>query len=163
MINFTDTSRQVSDPGEDMLPPLRLSVLVLAWGLRSPNVKLPLRCLSSVSQLLHLLPALLTDVDTLTFLLTCNTPFDSIFSYRTSTSEKIDLTRVTKYLPLMCFSNAHRSPYNLLVENERPRLDSNQWLRSSWLDRRLLQEVSPTIWLIPINYFNFLSLDLGFH
>jgi len=43
----------------------------------------------------------------------------------------------------MCLPNAHQaSSYNLLVENQQPKLDSNQWLRSFWLDPRLILEVS---------------------
>ena len=52
---------------------------------------------------------------------------------------------------------------NLLVEIQWPRLEANQWLRSFMLDPRLLLEVTPIVRLIPINYFIFLSLDLGTH
>jgi len=52
----------------------------------------------------------------LSLFLTCNSPSDSIFSCLTSTSEKINLTRVTEYLPLVCSPSAHQvSSYNLLV------------------------------------------------
>ena len=64
----------------------------------------------------------------------------------------------------MCFLNdPQASLNNLLVDIQRPRLEANQWLRSFLLDPRLLLEVTPTIRLIPINIFNFLSLDLGSH
>ena len=64
----------------------------------------------------------------------------------------------------MCLPNAHQaSSYNPFVENQQPILDPNQWFRSFWLDPYLLLEVSPTVRLIPFNYFNFLNLDLGTH
>ena len=63
----------------------------------------------------------------------------SNFSPRNCCASKIR----SSYLHSMYFPNAHQaSSYNLLVENQQPRLDSNQWLRSFWLDPRLLLEVS---------------------
>lgn len=52
---------------------------------------------------------------------------------------------------------------NLLVDIQWPRLKANQWLRSFFLDPCLLLEVTPTLRLIPVNYFNFLCLDLRTH
>ena len=46
---------------------------------------------------------------------------------------------------------------NLPVVIQCPRLEANQWLRSFLLDPRLLLEVTPTVYMVPlkiINYFN---------
>lgn len=156
MRNFTDTSWRVSNPREDLLPPLRLTASAPVWELRSPSVTQSLCCpLSLLCIIASMLPSLCsayfapdlqTNANTLSFLLTYNSPSDSIFSYRTSTNEKIDFTWVTKYLHLVYFPNAPQCPsYNLPVENERPRLDSNQRLRSFGLDLRLLLEVITTV------------------
>lgn len=62
----------------------------------------------------------------------------------------------------MCFSNdPQASLNNIFVGIQRPILEANQWLRSFLVDPCLLLEVTSTVRLIPINYFNFLSLDLG--
>ena len=56
--------------------------------------------------------------------------------------QKIDLlilTRCVLQVPLKFFT------YIFLLENQRPRLTSNQWLRSFWLDPRLFLEVTPTV------------------
>ena len=62
----------------------------------------------------------------------------------------------------MCFPNEPQASLNnILVDIQRDKLEANQWLRSFQLDPHLLLKVTPTIRLIPVNYFNFLSLDLG--
>ena len=122
--NFIDTSRRVSDPGEDLLlrQPLRENCNPnVALPLRSPSsVSQPLRSPSSVSQPLRCPPSALhlLLLTSRLMLIPSLSPShlqlslsDSIFSCRTSTEEKIKLTRVTEYLPLVYF----QMPFDVLL------------------------------------------------
>ena len=99
-------------------------------ALRQSTSTLPLStspCPCSVSCCL----TLSEDADALSSFLTCNSPSDSIFSCRTSTSEKINLTRVIEYMPLMYLQVPLKPPFIILsLINQWPRLDPNQWLGS---------------------------------
>lgn len=137
--NFTETSQQVSDLGEDLVPPLCLIASTPAWELRSPSVTLSLRCpssaLSSLYSTFSFALDLQTDSDTLSLPFSLATlPLIRFSLCRISTNEKIDLTRVTKYFPLVYFPNAldalliifqlrTNDPYYILV-NGSDHLDS---------------------------------------
>ena len=87
----------------------------------------------------------------------CKKSLQSIFPLENFSLQKIDFLDL-----LVCLPNDPQAPsYIFLLDNQQPRLNHNQMLRSFWLDPCLFLEVSPMIRLIPINILIFLSLDLG--